>query len=135
VDDRAGRRGERYGSILVNREAGRPIDLLPKRTAAVLKAWLKDHPGVEIIVRDRSTEYARGAMAGAPAAVPVVDRGDVLCNAREVAERVLDRHAEDLRGLPTEGPGPEVAPRRHSAAAARREAVRHRVAEHDAAIQ
>ncbi len=136
VDDWAWRRGERYGSILVDLEAGRPIDLLPERTAAALERWLKDHPGVEVIVRDRSTEYARGAAVGAPAAVQVVDRWHVLRNVREVAERVLDRHAEDLRDLPAEGPGAGPPPRRRSAAeAARREAVRRRVADHHAEIQ
>lgn len=133
VDDWAWRRGERYGLDL---EAGRPVDLLPECTAAALEQWLREHPGVEVIVRDRSTEYARGAAAGAPAAVQVVDRWHVLRNVREVAERVLDRHAEDLRGLPAEGPGAGLPPRRRSSAEeARREDVRHRVAAHYAEIQ
>jgi len=136
VDDWAWRRGERYGSILMDLETGRPVDLLPERTAAALEQWLKEHPGVEIIVRDRSPEYARGATAGAPAAVQVVDRWHVLRNVRAVAERVLDRHAEDLRGLPAGDPGAGLPPRRRSAAEeARREEVRHQVATHYAAIQ
>jgi transposase len=136
VDDWAWRRGERYGSILVDLEAGRPVDLLPERTAAALEQWLKEHPGVEIIARDRSTEYARGATAGAPAATQVVDRWHVLRNVREVAERVLDRHAEALRGLTVEGPGSGLPPRRRSAAEeARRGAVRERIAAHYAEIQ
>lgn len=125
VDDGARRRGERYGAILVDREAGRPIDLLPERTAAALERWLKAHPGVEVIVRDRSTEYARGATADTPAAVQVVDRWHVLRNVRAVAERVLDRHAEDLRDLPAEGPGPgcpRAAARRPRRRVARRRA-------------
>ena len=136
VDDWAWRRGERYGSILVDLEAGRPVDLLPERTAAALEQWLREHPGVEVIGRDRSTEYARGAAAGAPAAVQVVDRWHVLRNVREVAERVLNRHAEDLRGLSAEGSGAGLPPRRRSSAEeARREEVRHRVAAHYAEIQ
>jgi transposase len=131
VDDWAWRRGERYGSILVDLEAGRPVDLLPERTAAVLEQWLTEHPGMEVFVRDRSTEYARGATAGAPAATQVVDRWHVLRNVREVAERVLDRHAEDLRSLPAEDPGAGLPPRRRSVTEeARREEVRQRVAAH-----
>ncbi len=136
VDDWAWRRGERYGSILVDLEAGRPVDLLPERTAAALEQWLKEHPGVEVIVRYRSTEYARGAAAGAPAATQVVDRWHVLRKVREVAERVLDRHAEDLHGLPAPGPGGGLPPRRRSAAEeARREAARERIAAHYAEIR
>jgi transposase len=59
-DEWAWRRGRRYGSVRVALEARRPVDLLPDRTAATLAQWLEDHPGAEVIVRDRSTEYARG---------------------------------------------------------------------------
>ena len=136
VDGWAWRRGERHGSLLVDLEAGRPVDLLPERAAAALDQWLEAHPGVEIVVRERSTEYARGAAAGAPTAVQIVGRWHVLRNVREVAERVLDRHAEDLRDLPAEGPGAGLPPRRRSAAEeARRAAVRERIAAHYAEIQ
>ena len=50
------RRGRTYGTILVNLETHRPIDLLAERTAEALIDWLKRHPGVEVISRDRSTE-------------------------------------------------------------------------------
>jgi len=136
VDDWAWRRGERYGSVLVDLEAGRPVDLLPERTSAALEAWLRDHPGVEVIVRDRSTEYARGAARGAPRAVQVVDRWHVLKNAREVAERLLDRRAQEVRGLTLEGAGAGGSRRRRSAAEeTRRAAVRDGVAARHAEIR
>lgn len=68
VDDFAFQRGRTYGTILVNLETHRPIDLLPARTAEALAHWLREHSGVQIISRDRSTEYARGASEGAPLA-------------------------------------------------------------------
>lgn len=68
VDDFAFRRGRTYGTILVNLETHRPVDLLAERTADVLIDWLKQHPEVEVISRDRSSEYARGASEGAPQA-------------------------------------------------------------------
>jgi hypothetical protein len=78
VDDWAWRRGRRYGSVRIDLEARRPVDLLADRTAGALETWLTQHPGVEGIVRDRSTEYARGAARGAPGAVQVLDRWHVL---------------------------------------------------------
>jgi transposase len=134
VDDWAWRRGRRYGSVLVDLEAGRPIDLLADRSAGALAAWLEQHPGVEVIVRDRSSEYARGATIGAPDALQVVDRWHVLRNVREVAERLLDRHRLDLRRVELGAPG--GGPRRRSTAEeARRTTVRRRTTDFHAEVQ
>jgi hypothetical protein len=133
VDDWAWRRGRRSGSVLVDLEAGRPIDLLEDRSAGTLAAWPKEHPGVEIIVRDRSPEYARGATMGAPAAQQVVDHWHVLKNVREAAERLLDCHRQDLREVKMDADG--TGPRRRAAAEeARRTTLRLRAAEIHAKI-
>jgi transposase len=134
VDDWAWRRGRRYGSVLVDLEARRPIDLLEDRSAGTLAAWLQEHPGVEIIVRDRSPEYARGATMGAPAALQAVDRWHVLKHVREVAERLLDRHRQDLRQVKVDTEG--TRPRRRAAAEeARRATLRLRAAAFHAEVQ
>ena len=91
VDDFAFRRGQTYGTLLINLETHRPIDLLPDRRAASLIEWLKAHPGIEIISRDRSTEYTRAINEGAPKATQVADRWHILKNLREVLERLLNR--------------------------------------------
>ena len=91
IDDFAFSRGQRYGSLLVDLERRCPIDLLPDREAESLSAWLKAHPGVEIVTRDRSKTYACGIAEGAPAAIQVADRWHLLKNLRETLEKLLKR--------------------------------------------
>ena len=97
VDDWAKRKGQSYGTILVDLERHRPIDLLPDREAETLATWLKAHPGVEIVSRDRSPTYAVGINEGAPLAVQVADRFHLLMNVREVLEKVMYRQNRFLR--------------------------------------
>ena len=67
VDDFAFRRGQRNDTLLVDLERCCPIDLLPDREAETLSAWLRAHPGIEIITRDRSKTYAGGSTFSAAA--------------------------------------------------------------------
>lgn len=97
VDDWAWKKGHRYGTILVDLERSRVVDLLPDRTADALAQWLEAHPGVEIITRDRSNLYAEGATRGAPEAVQVADRWHLLRNLTEAIERVLEKRGALLR--------------------------------------
>jgi transposase len=97
LDDFALCRGRVYGSILVDGETHRVIDLLPSRTAETVATWLQSHPGIEIVTRDRSTEYARGVSEGAPDAIQVADRWHILGNLREALERMLDRLRPQLQ--------------------------------------
>lgn len=99
VDDFARRKGQIYGTILVDLEQHCPVDLLPDRTSGTLAKWLKEHPGVEIISRDRSTEYTKGATQGAPYALQIADRFHIVRNLREALERVLDRNRSKFMGI------------------------------------
>jgi transposase len=109
VDDWAMRKGHTYGTILVDLERRRPVDLLADRSAATLAAWLQQHPEVEIISRDRSTEYARGASEGAPMALQVADRWHLLQNLRQMLERLIQRLYPQLQQLPAVGKGESPA--------------------------
>jgi transposase len=89
IDDWAFKKGRSYGTIIVDQEARRVIDLLDDRTAPTLASWLQNHPSIEIITRDRSTDYAAGIQAGCPRAVQVTDRWHLLVNLRQMLERFL----------------------------------------------
>ena len=97
VDDWAFRKGRQYGTILVDLEQRRVVDLLPDATSQSLTTWLQAHPGVEILSRDRAGVYAEGARLGAPSAVQVADRWHLLKNLSETLERVLDQNRAALK--------------------------------------
>ncbi|MDT0632869.1 ISL3 family transposase [Rubrivirga sp. S365] len=106
LDDWAWRKGRSWGTILIDLETRRPVDLLPDRTSTAVSAWLRDHPGVEVVARDRSTEYARAVSEGAPDAAQVADRWHLLHNLRQV----LVRHLTSVRGRLRTLPGVESLP-------------------------
>jgi transposase len=92
VDDFAFRRRRSYGTVLLDLEQHRVIDLLPDRSQLTFAHWLQQHPEVRIISRDRGGDYAAGARLGAPQAEQIADRFHLLQNAGEVLERCLTRH-------------------------------------------
>ena len=101
VDEWAWRRGQRYGTILVNLEDHRVLDLLPERSAESVAAWLAQHPTITVVCRDRSALYAEGIRRGAPQAVQIVDRFHLVKNLREAVEAFLhsQRPALQAQGL------------------------------------
>ena len=99
VDDWAYRKGQAYGTILIDQERHCPVDLLEGRTAAGLTQWLQKNPGVEIMTRDRSTEFTHGMNEGNPGSTQVADRWHLLHNLRESIERMFLRIREPLNQL------------------------------------
>ena len=91
VDDWAKRKGQRYGTILVDLERRQIVDLLGDRTSDTLSQWLKLHPEIEIVSRDRSQTYAEGITRGVPDAVQVADRWHLLKNLSDAVFKILQQ--------------------------------------------
>ena len=94
--------------ILIDLERRRVIDILPGRDGVALKKWLEEHPGVEVVTRDRWAAFAQAVREGAPAAKQVADRWHLLKNLRQAVERVLARFSPEITKVvqapaPTEG--------------------------------
>jgi len=80
VDDWAWRKGQSYGTILVDLDEHRVVDLLPDRSVETVNAWLEKHPAIEVISRDRCGIYAEAAQQGAADALQVADRFHLFMN-------------------------------------------------------
>ena len=107
VDDFAFRKGHTYGTVLVDLERRRVVDLLPERSQGSLVAWLERHPEIEFAARDRSHIYREALAKGAPDATQVTDRWHLLHNLALVLEEFLLQKRPALRKAAASGTEPE----------------------------
>ena len=97
IDDFAFRKGYRYGTLLIDLERGRPVDLLPDREVTTVEKWLQKHRGIEIISRDRAQGYAAAIRQAAPSAIAVADRFHIMKNLMEALEKQVAREYPAIR--------------------------------------
>lgn len=96
VDDWALRRGQTYGTLIIDLERHQPLELLADRKWETFRDWLAQHPAVEVVSRDRARCYAHGALAGAPHATQVADRWHLLQNLREALKKLAERFLPEI---------------------------------------
>jgi transposase len=111
IDDFAFRRGRKFGTIIVDLQTHKIVDMLPDRTADTSAAWMATHSEIELVSRDRGGDYAAAARKAAPQATQIADRFHLYKNLGEALEGVLARHlaahrramAENCSVTPLEG--------------------------------
>ncbi len=101
IDDWSWKKGQIYGTLLVDLELRRPIEILPDRREETIEAWLLTHPEVEVVSRDRGGEYAAVARKGAPQAQQVADKFHLLLNLREKLKELMARKQKLLPHVET----------------------------------
>ena len=99
IDEWAWKKGHRYGTILCDLEQRRVIDLLPNRSTETVAAWLRQHPSVQVVSRDRASSFADAIAKGAPGALQVADRWHLLNNLLETLVRSLERHRHTMNDV------------------------------------
>jgi transposase len=104
VDDFSFRRGHSWGTVLVDLEHHRLVDILPDRNSGTFAAWLSQHSGIEVVSRDRSGEYADAVRQATPDAIQVADRFHLLKNLGDVVLRIFQRRSKALESVPAPGP-------------------------------
>jgi len=97
VDDFAWKKRFTYGTILVDLERRKIIDVLADRESATVEAWLQGHSEVELVIRDRGKDFTKAATVGAPQAQQVVDRFHMVKNLSEVLQEILGHCRAEIR--------------------------------------
>ena len=100
IDDWAWKRGHRYGTIVCDLERHRIVDILPDREGATVEAWLADHPGIEIVSRDRGGGYGQAVARALPEATQVADRWHLMENASRAFLDAVQKSMRVRRSAP-----------------------------------
>jgi transposase len=104
IDDFALRRSHKYATVLINAATGERVDVLPGRTADVVEAWLREHPGVQVVCRDGSGAYGEAVRRALPGAVQSGDRWHLWHGLAEAALKEVAAHSSCWAGA---GPPPK----------------------------
>ena len=96
IDEFSMKRGRRFHTLMVDLERHCPVDMVEDRTADPVIRWLQEHPGVQIISRDRAESYAQAGRTGAPDAIQVADRFHLVRNVYDSLKKLVRSSRWDM---------------------------------------
>jgi transposase len=102
VDDWAYRKGQAYGTLICDLETHEIIDVLMGRDSETLESWLKQHPHIEIVSRDRATSYASAVRNALPAAIQIADRFHITQNLLDALKETMKSFMPQMIEIPAE---------------------------------
>ena len=91
IDDFALKRRYRYGTVMIDIETRRIVDILESRDRHAVAEWLKMYPHIEVVSRDGSLQYAAAIRDAHPEAIQVSDRFHIIKNLTEGAKSHITR--------------------------------------------
>ena len=91
VDDFALRKRLSYGTVMIDLESHRIIDLIPSMETADVTNWLATFPNIQVISRDGAATYSSAAKGSHPDAVQVSERFHLIKGLSEAINKYMVR--------------------------------------------
>ncbi|MGV8104519.1 MAG: transposase [Mesotoga sp.] len=91
IDDFAIKKGQTYGTLIVDYETSKVVDMIPSRDTEIVAQWLKSYPEIEVVSRDGSIRYAKAIREALPEAMQVSDRFHLVKNLVDGAKEYIKR--------------------------------------------
>ena len=89
VDDVSHRKGQTYQTVIYDGNDHHLLALLDGRDGKTFKEWLKGHPRIKVVARDRASAYASAISEILPNAIQVADRFHILQNLLEYLKDIF----------------------------------------------
>jgi len=102
IDDWAYRRGQTYGTIICDLDTHEIVEILEGRDSETLEKWLRGHPDIEIVSRDRSNEYASAINNVLPEAIQIADRFHITKNLLDALNETMKGYMPEVIKIPTD---------------------------------
>jgi predicted transcriptional regulator len=100
IDDFALKKRQRYGTVMVDMETHKTIDMIESREMLDVSRWLEGYPNLRVVSRDGSQIYAAAIAQAHPKAMQVSDRFHILKNLNEKATQAFQKLFQGRIAIP-----------------------------------